>query len=41
VAGVAVGPGDVDAGAGFYVDFYRGWFFALIDGYGHLKIFSL
>ena len=41
VAGMAVGPGDVDTRAGFYVDFYRGGFFSLIDGYGHLEKYFL
>src|SRR6516164_5412368 len=35
VAGVSVGPGDVDAGAGFDVDFDGGGFLALVDGCGH------
>ena len=35
MAGVAVGPSDVDAGAGGDVDFYGGGFFPLIDGGRH------
>jgi hypothetical protein len=35
MTGMAVGPGDVDAGAGRYVDLYGGGFFAGVDGDGH------
>jgi len=38
VAGMAVGPGDVDAGAGFDVDFDVDRFFAVIDGGGHWEV---
>lgn len=37
VAGVAVGPGDVDTSAGFHVDFDSDGFFALVEGCGHGK----
>jgi hypothetical protein len=35
VAGMAIRPGDIDAGAGLYVNFDAGGLFALIDGCGH------
>src|SRR5258708_10899413 len=35
MTGVTVGPGNVDAGAAGYMDFYRGWLFAGIDRDGH------
>ena len=35
VAGVAVGPDDVHAGAAGYVDLYAGGLFSCVDGNGH------
>ena len=41
VAGMAVGPGDVDTGPGFDVDLDGGRFFALVEGCGHKRVISL
>jgi hypothetical protein len=40
VAGVAVGPYDVDTGAGGYVDLYAGGLLPWVDGNGHDSVNS-
>jgi hypothetical protein len=40
VAGVAVGPGDVDPSAGFHVNLDRDGFLALVEWCGHREVIS-